>query len=56
MRIITFYNEKINPIVVDYQKKVFNHNKNQEHSTLVSTASSSITSLYYKNKFKIIPK
>jgi len=27
MRIITFYNEKINPIVVDYQKKVFNHFK-----------------------------
>ncbi len=27
MKIITFYNEKINPIVVDYQKKVFKHFK-----------------------------
>jgi len=27
MKIITFYNENINPIVVDYQKKVFKHFK-----------------------------
>lgn len=25
MKIITFYNEKINPIVVQYQKKIFDH-------------------------------